>query len=259
MAPNEPLSPKVDVNNLTFAFPDGSTGLQKVALELPANSRTLLIGANGAGKTTLLRLLSGKRMAPKGTVSIAGIDPFAEGLEGVTYLGMEWTLNSITRTDIDVPTLLASVGGDAYPERRDELVKILDVDLKWRLHAVSDGERRRFLKRETEARPCTIVYATHILDNLADWPTHLVHMSLGKVRQWGPMESFDVQGVQGGRTGNSLLGELVLEWLREDLAERGPRNGQKSEGATYDSHEGKGGYGQLKAPPAMLRPCIPVM
>ncbi|KAK6002632.1 hypothetical protein QM012_001382 [Aureobasidium pullulans] len=282
MAPTERPSPKVDVNNLTFAFPDGSTGLQKVALELPANSRTLLIGANGAGKTTLLRLLSGKRMAPKGTVSIAGIDPFAEGLEGVTYLGMEWTLNSITRTDIDVPTLLSSIGGDAYPERRDELVKILDVDLKWRLHAVSDGERRRvqlcmglirpwtvllldeitvdldllsrynflqFLKRETESRPCTIVYATHILDNLADWPTHLVHMSLGKVRQWGAMESFNVQSADGGRTGNSLLGELVLEWLREDLAERGPRNGQQSESKTYDSHEGKGGYGQLKAPP----------
>ncbi|KAG9626744.1 ABC transporter domain-containing protein, partial [Aureobasidium melanogenum] len=282
MAPTERPSPKVDVNNLTFAFPDGSTGLQKVALELPANSRTLLIGANGAGKTTLLRLLSGKRMAPKGTVSIAGIDPFAEGLEGVTYLGMEWTLNSITRTDIDVPTLLSSIGGDAYPERRDELVKILDVDLKWRLHAVSDGERRRvqlcmglvrpwtvllldeitvdldllsrynflqFLKRETESRPCTIVYATHILDNLADWPTHLVHMSLGKVRQWGAMESFNVQNAQGGRTGNSLLGELVLEWLREDLAERGPRNGQQSESKTYDTHEGKGGYGQLKAPP----------
>ncbi|KAI4732743.1 P-loop containing nucleoside triphosphate hydrolase protein [Aureobasidium sp. EXF-12298] len=282
MAPTERLSPKVDVNNLTFAFPDGSTGLQKVALELPANSRTLLIGANGAGKTTLLRLLSGKRMAPKGTVSIAGIDPFAEGLEGVTYLGMEWTMNTITRTDIDVPTLLSSVGGDVYTERRDELVKILDVDMKWRLHAVSDGERRRvqlcmglirpwsvllldeitvdldllsrynflqFLKRETESRPCTIVYATHILDNLADWPTHLVHMSLGKVRQWGAMETFNVEGAQGGRTGNSLLGELVLEWLREDLEERGPRNGQRSEAATYQSHEGKGGYGQLKAPP----------
>ncbi|KAH0363844.1 ABC transporter domain-containing protein, partial [Aureobasidium melanogenum] len=282
MALTERPAPKVDVNNLTFAFPDGSTGLQKVALELPANSRTLLIGANGAGKTTLLRLLSGKRMAPKGTVSIAGIDPFAEGLEGVTYLGMEWTLNSITRTDIDVPTLLSSIGGDAYPERRDELVKILDVDLKWRLHAVSDGERRRvqlcmglirpwtvllldeitvdldllsrynflqFLKRETESRPCTIVYATHILDNLADWPTHLVHMSLGKVRQWGAMESFNAQSAEGGRTGNSLLGELVLEWLREDLAERGPRNGQQSESKTYDTHEGKGGYGQLKAPP----------
>jgi CCR4-NOT complex subunit CAF16 len=220
-------------------------------------------------------------MAPKGTVSIAGVDPFTTGLEGVTYLGMEWTMNSITRTDIDVPTLLSSVGGDAYPERRDELVRILDVDMKWRLHAVSDGERRRvqlcmglirpwtvllldeitvdldllsrynflqFLKRETETRSCTIVYATHILDNLADWPTHLVHMSLGKVRQSKTMETLDVEAIKGGRTGNSLLGELVLEWLIEDLAERGPRNGQNSEGKTYESFEGKGGYGSLKAP-----------
>lgn len=111
------------------------------------------------------------------------------------------------RTDIDVPTLFASVGGNHYTERRDELVEILDINLEWRMHAVSDGERRRvqlamgllrpwtvllldeitvdldllsrsnflnFLKRESESRACTIVYATHILDNLAAWPSHLV-------------------------------------------------------------------------------------
>jgi len=111
------------------------------------------------------------------------------------------------RTDIDVPTLFASVGGDHYTERRDELVEILDINLEWRMHAVSDGERRRvqlamgllrpwtvllldeitvdldllsrsnflnFLKRESESRACTILYATHILDNLAAWPSHLV-------------------------------------------------------------------------------------
>lgn len=225
-------------------------------------------------------------MAPRGSVSVGGVDPFAHGLAGVTYLGMEWTLNSITRTDIDVPTLLSSIGGDAYPDRRDELVKILDVDLSWRLHAVSDGERRRvqlcmglirpwtvllldeitvdldllsrhnflqFLKRETETRACTIVYATHILDNLAEWPTHLVHMSLGKIRRWGAIDSFDVESAQGTLPGNSRLGQLVLQWLKEDLADRGPRNhnsdGMSSEGKTYASLEGKGGYGQLKAPP----------
>src|SRR3954468_21911967 len=165
-------------------------------------------------------------MAPSGTVSIAGVDPFKQGLEGVTYLGLEWVLNPIVRTDIDVPTLLASVGGDHYPERRDELVQILDIDLRWRMHAVSDGERRRvqlamgllrpwsvllldeitvdldllsrsdflgFLKRETEKRACTIVYATHILDNLTHWPTHLVHMSGGRVKEWGSMNDFDAQ------------------------------------------------------------------
>ncbi len=186
-------------------------------------------------------------------------------------------LNPIVRTDIDVPTLLASVGGDYYKGRRDELVRILDIDLGWRMHAVSDGERRRvqlamgllrpwrillldeitvdldllsrsnflqFLKRETEIRPCTIVYATHILDNLAQWPTHLVHMHMGKVKEWGSMNLFKVDAIEG--SGNSQLGLLVLKWLKEDLEERGPRDGRASEGKTYESLEGKGGYGNEK-------------
>lgn len=210
--------------------------------------------ANGGGKTTLLRLLSGKHLTKNGMVAIAGLDPFDQSLEGVTYLGAEWVLNPIVRTDMDVVTLLASVGGNHYPNRRDELVRILDIDLTWRMHIVSDGERRRvqlamgllrpwtvllldeitvdldllsrsnflaFLKRETEARPCTIIYATHILDNLAQWPTHLVHMHLGTVREWGTMSDFEVSNVDSG---NSRLGDLVLRWLEQDLKDRGPRS-----------------------------------
>lgn len=242
------------------------------------NIRLSLDAANGAGKTTLLRLLSGKRLAPRNTISLAGKDPFKDGLEGVTYLGVEWVLNSIVRTDIDVPTLLASVGGDVYPARRDELVEILDIDLRWRMHAVSDGERRRvqlamgllrpwkvllldeitvdldllsrsnflaFLQRETETRPCTIVYATHILDNLAQWPSHLVHMHLGRVKTWGPVESYHDQ-VPQWTSENSRLGELVLKWLKEDLRSRGPRNGQSTDAKTYGSMDGIGGYGLEK-------------
>lgn len=179
-------------------------------------------------------------------------------------------LNPIVRTDIAVPTLLASVGGDAFPKRRDELVRILDIDLRWRMHAVSDGERRRvqlamglvrewrcllldevtvdldllsrkrvleWLRRETETRGATIVYATHILDNLSDWPTHLVHMSLGRVKKAGPVNEFY------GDAGKTRLGDLVLKWLEEDLEERGPRNGDGGQGKTYQSYEGLGGYG----------------
>ncbi|KAI9850115.1 MAG: CCR4-NOT regulatory complex component [Thelocarpon superellum] len=274
----ENIAPSIAVNRLHYAFPDGTSGLHDVILDLPPRSRTLLIGANGAGKTTLLRLLSGKRLAPTGTVNIAGVDPFSHGLKGVTYLGLEWVLNPVVRTDIDVPTLLSSVGGDYYSARRDELVEILDIDLAWRMHAVSDGERRRvqlamgllrpwsillldeitvdldllsrsnflhFLKRETESRPCTIVYATHILDNLADWPTHLVHMSMGRVKEWGAVEDFRVDQI--AQTGNSQLGELVLTWLTADLKKRGPRGGRGTEGKTYQSMEGLGGYGNEKS------------
>ncbi|KAL3479431.1 P-loop containing nucleoside triphosphate hydrolase protein [Aspergillus californicus] len=269
-------SPDITVQGLSYKFHDGSLGLTGVNLDLPTGSRTLLIGANGAGKTTLLRLVSGKRLAPSDTISIAGRDPFKEGLEGVTYLGVEWVLNSIVRTDIDVPTLLASVGGNAYPERRDELVEILDIDLRWRMHAVSDGERRRvqlamglirpwqvllldeitvdldllsrsnflaFLKRETEIRPCTIVYATHILDNLAHWPTHLVHMHLGNVRQSGPIEKFRAEAPETSQ--NSQLGEIVLKWLKEDLQARGPRYVRGNQAKTYEAG-GIGGYGYEK-------------
>jgi CCR4-NOT complex subunit CAF16 len=272
--------PTIEVKGLSYKFPDGSTGLSDIELSLPAGSRTLLIGSNGAGKTTLLRLLSGKRMSPASTVSIAGVDPFASGLEGVTYLGLEWVLNPIVRTDIAVPILLDSVGGKAYPERRDELVRVLDIDLRWRMHTVSDGERRRvqlamglvrpwdvllldeitvdldllsrsrfleWLREETERRGATIVYATHILDNLVGWPSHLVHMAQGRVKEWGNMEKYEAVSDEYSKSGNSRLGELVLKWLKEDLEERGPRGG-KGEGATYQDLEGLGGYGMEKRP-----------
>lgn len=36
-----------------------------------------------------------------------------------------------------------SVGGYRHKERRDRLLDILDVDVNWHMHEVSDGERRR--------------------------------------------------------------------------------------------------------------------
>ncbi|EFX01444.1 ABC transporter [Grosmannia clavigera kw1407] len=314
----------IEAIDLTYTFQDYSTGISHINLALPAGSRTLLVGANGAGKTTLLRLLAGKRLAPAGSIRVGGLDPFSHSIAGVTYLGLEWVLNPVVRRDIGVNELLASVGGDAYPERRDALVAVLDIDTSWRMHAVSDGERRRvqlamglirpwnillldeitvdldvwtraqflgWLRSECERHPDrasglpppTIVYATHILDNLAGWPTHLVHMHLGTVREWGPAERFlndtayyrdrmqddGAAGAAGdadgetkdgaaakkhfnpssllGASGNSRLGDLVLSWLRDDLRERGPRsqNRRGPEGLTY-AVGGIGGYGAEK-------------
>jgi len=98
-------------------------------------------------------------------------------------------------------------------------------------------------------RLCTIVYATHILDNLAQWPSHLVHMHLGQVKQWGPMDLFSAD-IPHRVPENSRLGDLVLHWLKQDFEARGPRKGQPNEGKTYASLEGKGGYGLEKAPEA---------
>ena len=52
-------------------------------------------------------------------------------------------MNPVVRSDIVVSHFLDSVGGYRYKERRDHLLDLLDVDLDWRMHNISDGERRR--------------------------------------------------------------------------------------------------------------------
>lgn len=42
-----------------------------------------------------------------------------------------------------VSTFLDSVGGYRHKSRRDILLDILDVNLDWHMHTISDGERRR--------------------------------------------------------------------------------------------------------------------
>lgn len=218
-------TPAIDVNNLTYVFQDGTVGIHPTSFQLPRGSRTLLIGANGAGKSTLLRVLSGKTLAKQGAVHIYGKDPFRDGSTAgglaLTYLGTEWAANPIVRYDLSVVELLESMGGGEtglYAARRRELVDILDIDLRWRMHQASDGERRRvqlamgllrpwttllldevtvdldvlvrarlleFLRRETQQRDCAIVYATHIFDGLGEWPTHAVHMHMGTITHFG--------------------------------------------------------------------------
>jgi CCR4-NOT complex subunit CAF16 len=62
---------------------------------------------------------------------------------GITHLSTEWAMNPVVRGDILVSNFLDSVGGYRHKERRDRLLSILDVNLDWRMHQISDGERRR--------------------------------------------------------------------------------------------------------------------
>ncbi len=141
--PDEPLA--VSVPNLTFEFAPGSgaePALRNCNLSLQRGARCLLVGANGAGKSTLLRILAGKRLCET-SVRVFGRDVFRNAPRGITYLGTEWAMNPVVRSDIVVSHFLDSVGGYRHKARRDRLLDILDVDLDWHMHQISDGERRR--------------------------------------------------------------------------------------------------------------------
>ncbi|CAI4060866.1 putative ATP-binding cassette family ATPase CAF16 SKDI_06G0380 [Saccharomyces kudriavzevii IFO 1802] len=221
----------VEVRNLTYKFKESSDpSVVDIDLKIPWNTRSLVVGANGAGKSTLLKLLSGKHLCLDGKIMVNGLDPFSPlsmnqvdddesaedstNYQTTTYLGTEWCHMSIINRDIGVLELLESIGFEYFRERGERLVRILDIDLRWRMHRLSDGQKRRvqlamgllkpwrvllldevtvdldviararlleFLKWETETRRCSVVYATHIFDGLAKWPHQVYHMKAGRI------------------------------------------------------------------------------
>ncbi|CAE6409311.1 unnamed protein product [Rhizoctonia solani] len=243
----------IEVKGLTYKHNNYSDvippALIDLSLSLAKGSRTLLIGANGAGKSTLLQILAGKRLTQSSEVRIFGRDVFRNSPPGITYLGTEWAMNPVVRSDIVVSHFLDSIGGYRHKTRRDRLLDILDVDLDWHMHAISDGERRRvqmvmglmgewdvllldeeidldvlvrddlltFLKEESETRGATILYATHIFDGLNTFPTHVAHMRFGQfVSEPAPWLQQQTEPGLPTPASGSTLHALALRWLKED-------------------------------------------
>lgn len=153
--------PTIVINGLKFTYP-GINGhpppgakplIDDFSLTLNAGDRCLLVGSNGAGKTTILKILGGKHMVDPSMVRVLGRSAFHDtaltGSGDLSYLGGEWR-RDVAFAGFDVPIqmdvsadkLINGVAG-IDPQRRAELIKVLDIDLTWRLHKVSDGQRRR--------------------------------------------------------------------------------------------------------------------
>ncbi|CAN6708908.1 unnamed protein product [Malus baccata var. baccata] len=87
-------------------------------------------------------------------------DTALTGSGDLSYLGGEWR-RDVTFAGFDVPIqmdvstdkLINGVAG-IDPQRRAELIKVLDIDLSWRLHKVSDGQRRRVQICMGLLKPC---------------------------------------------------------------------------------------------------------
>ncbi|HEY6006889.1 MAG TPA: thiol reductant ABC exporter subunit CydD, partial [Geobacteraceae bacterium] len=59
---------------VTFRYGGGRGGVAGIDLELPAGSRTALVGASGSGKSTLVRLLTGLARPEAGRITVNGLD-----------------------------------------------------------------------------------------------------------------------------------------------------------------------------------------
>ena len=234
------MTPAIEVRGLTFAYPGAREPvLDDLSFALPAGARCLLLGANGVGKSTLLRLLAGRHRIAGEVVRVLGRPAFEDTAlcTEVAFLGGPFPFAA----DIGVAEMLAARPG-IDPARRARVLDILDVDPGWRMHRVSDGQRRRvqllldlerplrlvlldevtaeldvlaradllrFLRDESEARGVTVVYASHVLDGLAEFATDLLFLSPRRLRCFAPIR--EVLGKEG-----ISLGALCERWMKDD-------------------------------------------
>lgn len=63
----------VEVENLSFSYPDGHRALRDVSLSVAPGEKVALLGPNGAGKSTLILHLNGILRVQSGSVCVAGI------------------------------------------------------------------------------------------------------------------------------------------------------------------------------------------
>lgn len=165
------------------------------------------------------RRRAGRHIFRDDSVSIMGKNAFYDtSLNSVrAYLAGDWGRRTVAFTghgcalqaDVGVSEMMKDTQ-TAYLERRDFLADLLGVDLSWRMHQLSDGQRRRvqimlqllrpsqlllldeittdldlitrqdflnYIRSESETNGLTVVYATHIFDGLDDWATHIGYVA----------------------------------------------------------------------------------
>merc|ERR1711966_478249 len=220
-------SPVVCIKNLNFAYDKDRRGnpikqnINSLNCVVPPNCKLILVGANGAGKSTFLRILTGVVYLGLDCdeFDVNGSNKPADQANGVAYLGGVWKrrrtgFEGIEPFSMDIAAREMMKGWqEDNIERRDELVRVLGINLDWRMHQCSDGQRKKvrimlkllrpfqlcvidefaseldifsrkrffdYLSNECEKRNASVVYATHIFDQADVWASHVAFMQPDK-------------------------------------------------------------------------------
>ncbi|HEY1602509.1 MAG TPA: ABC transporter ATP-binding protein [Pirellulales bacterium] len=204
----------VETHSLTKAYGQ-KTALDRCDLEIPRGEVLGLLGPNGAGKTTLLRLLMGYLRPTAGQATIDGLDCYRQSVavhERVAYLPGDARLFPQMRGR-EVLRFFCDVRSSADLQRALAFADRLELDLSGQVSGFSTGMRQKLalaavlaadtpllildeptanldptvrsdvvaIVREAQAAGRTVIFSSHVLDEVEDACNRVCILRKGKV------------------------------------------------------------------------------
>lgn len=148
------VTPILELQGVSFRYPDGSVGLDSCSLSIERGSRLVVLGANGAGKTTLFLHLNGILRPQSGTVLYSGA-PLDYGRQrlhelrsriGLVFQNPDSQLFSASvREDVSFGPLNLGLEKQAVRERVEEALQAVGLTdyADKPVHNLSFGQKKR--------------------------------------------------------------------------------------------------------------------
>ncbi|MHC5905879.1 ABC transporter ATP-binding protein [Streptomyces sp. S6] len=142
----------IRIDSVTKRYPDGTTAVDRLSLEIPDRAITVLVGPSGCGKTTTLRMVNRMVEPSEGTISIDGVDTRKQPVNTLRR-GMGYVIQNAGlfqhRTILDniatVPRLLGVGKTESRARARELMGRVgLDAALAKRYpYQLSGGQQQR--------------------------------------------------------------------------------------------------------------------
>ncbi|GHJ99938.1 ABC transporter ATP-binding protein [Streptomyces sp. NPDC003753] len=142
----------IRIDSVTKRYPDGTVAVDRLSLEIPDHSITVLVGPSGCGKTTTLRMINRMVEPSEGTITLDGVD-IGEQPVNVLRRSMGYVIQNAGlfphRTIVDniatVPRLLGWSKNRARDRARELMERVgLDASLAKRYpYQLSGGQQQR--------------------------------------------------------------------------------------------------------------------
>jgi ATP-binding cassette, subfamily B, bacterial len=171
---------EIELKDVTFAYPDRSTVVDRLSLKIPAGQTIAIVGATGSGKSTLVKLLLRLYEIQSGTITLDGIN-----IQDLHLVDLRRSIGLVSQDvflfhgsvreniaygspDADLGSVIAAAKIAEADEFIDRLPQSYDTIVGERGQKLSGGQRQRIaIARAVLKNPPILILdeATSAVDN----------------------------------------------------------------------------------------------